>query len=63
MAQTTRGATAPKSELRDTLTFLVKLAVIVLLFRSFLFSPYSIPSESMLPRLYVGDYLFVSKWN
>ncbi|PMY55422.1 signal peptidase I, partial [Pseudomonas sp. FW305-25] len=24
---------------------------------------FSIPSQSMLPRLYIGDYLFVSKWN
>lgn len=53
----------PKSELRDTLTFLAKLAIIVFLFRSFLFSPFSIPSESMLPRLLIGDYLFISKWN
>ncbi|WP_229727043.1 signal peptidase I [Sphingomonas alpina] len=43
--------------------FLLKLAVVVLLFRSFIFSPFSIPSQSMLPRLYIGDYLFISKWN
>ena len=53
----------PKEDWRDTLSFLVKLAVIVFVFRSFLFSPFSIPSQSMLPRLYVGDYLFISKWN
>ena len=53
----------PKSETRETLTFLLKLAVIVLIFRSFIFSPFSIPSESMLPRLLIGDYLFISKWN
>ena len=53
----------PRSETRETLTFLLKLAVIVLIFRSFIFSPFSIPSESMLPRLLIGDYLFVSKWN
>ncbi|HVI99912.1 MAG TPA: signal peptidase I [Sphingomonas sp.] len=56
---------APKkrSETADTLLFLLKLAVIVFVIRSFIFSPFSIPSESMLPRLYIGDYLFVSKWN
>ncbi|MEQ1549192.1 MAG: signal peptidase I [Chakrabartia sp.] len=42
--------------------FLVKLAVFVFILRSFIFAPFNIPSESMLPRLYVGDYLLVSKW-
>ncbi|KQS03492.1 S26 family signal peptidase [Sphingomonas sp. Leaf357] len=57
------SAAKPKSETRETLTFLLKLALIVLIFRSFVFSPFSIPSESMLPRLLIGDYLFISKWN
>lgn len=52
-----------RSETNETIRFLVKLAIVVLIFRSFLFSPFSIPSESMLPRLLIGDYLFVSKWN
>jgi signal peptidase I len=42
--------------------FLVKLAIVVLLLRSFVFAPFSIPSESMLPRLLIGDYLVVAKW-
>ncbi|WP_305096288.1 signal peptidase I [Croceibacterium aestuarii] len=42
--------------------FLVKLVIIVLIFRTFVFSTFSIPSESMLPRLMVGDYLFTAKW-
>lgn len=44
------------------LAFLVKLAVIVLVFRSFIFSPFNIPSESMLPKLVDGDYLLAAKW-
>lgn len=43
--------------------FLVKLIILVLIFRIFLFSPFSIPSESMLPRLMNGDYLLASKWS
>lgn len=42
--------------------FLVKLLVAVLLFRTFVFAPFSIPSESMLPRLMNGDYLLAAKW-
>lgn len=57
------AGTPAKSEWRDTFSFLIKLVIVVLLFRSFVFAPYNIPSESMLPRLYIGDYLFVSKWN
>ncbi len=42
--------------------FLVKLLVAVLVFRTFAFAPFSIPSESMLPRLMNGDYLLAAKW-
>lgn len=42
--------------------FLVKLLLAVLLLRTLVFSPFSIPSESMLPRLMNGDYLIAVKW-
>ncbi len=42
--------------------FLLKLVVMVAIFRSFIFSPFNIPSESMLPRLLNGDYLLAAKW-
>ncbi len=42
--------------------FLVKLLLIVLIIRSLIVSPFSIPSESMLPRLWNGDYLLAAKW-
>jgi signal peptidase I len=42
--------------------FLVKLLLLVLAFRTLGFSPFSIPSESMLPRLMNGDYLLAAKW-
>ena len=54
---------AAKSETRETLSFLLKLAIIVFIVRSFVFASFYIPSESMLPRLLIGDFLFVSKWN
>ena len=59
------AAKKPKKEedWKDTASFIVKLVIVVVIFRSFLFSPFSIPSQSMLPRLYIGDYLFISKWN
>jgi signal peptidase I len=42
--------------------FCVKLLIIVLVFRSFVLTSFNIPSESMMPRLMVGDYLFAAKW-
>lgn len=57
-------AAAPerKKEEGSFLWFLIKLVIVVLVFRTFIFSTFSIPSESMLPRLMVGDYLFTAKW-
>ncbi len=51
-----------KSETRDFLSFLVKLALFVFILRSFIVAPFNIPSESMQPRLLIGDYLLVGKW-
>lgn len=47
-------------EMSKTVFWAVGIAVI---FRSFLFEPFSIPSGSMIPTLKVGDYLFVSKYS
>src|SRR3546814_17709144 len=51
-----------KSETGDFLFFLVKLGLFVFILRSFIISPFNIPSESMQPRLLIGDYLLVAKW-
>ena len=47
----------------DIVWFLLKWVVFLLVLRTLIVSPFTIPSESMLPRLLVGDYLFVTKWN
>ena len=51
-----------RSESVDFLSFLMKLALFVVLLRTLVASPFNIPSESMQPRLLIGDYLLVSKW-
>ncbi|MFY7836411.1 MAG: signal peptidase I [Novosphingobium sp.] len=54
---------AKKEKKEDSFpVFLVKLVLVVAIFRSFIFSPFNIPSESMLPRLENGDYLLAAKW-
>lgn len=50
------------SEWWDLTKFLIKLFAFFLILRCFIVSPFFIPSESMLPRLMVGDYLLVAKW-
>lgn len=50
-----------KEEAIDTIRFLAWLAIAVIIFRSFFLSPFNIPSESMQPRLLIGDYLLVNK--
>ena len=62
VAPTTVPETKAKKKDEGFGWFLVKLVIAVLLFRTLLFTSFSIPSESMMPRLLVGDYLFAAKW-
>lgn len=46
----------------DTIRTILIAIVIAVVFRSFAFEPFHIPSGSMKSNLLVGDYLFVSKY-
>ena len=59
---TTRRA-SPKAESNGiTIRFLLTLVLLAWAIRSLVVAPFSIPSGSMLPTLYIGDYLMVAKW-
>lgn len=55
-----------KREKKETagslLRFILLVAILAWGFRSFVAQPFYIPSGSMLPNLYIGDYLVVAKW-
>ena len=53
---------APDAKKGGTLRFLLLLALAAWAFRSLVVAPFNIPSGSMLPTLYIGDYLVVAKW-
>jgi signal peptidase I len=53
---------AGKSGLAETTRFLGIVFVSAVILRSFVVAPFVIPSGSMLPRMMIGDYLFVAKW-
>ncbi len=59
---TAEGETPVEPKKGGTLRFLLLLALFAWGFRSFVIAPFSIPSGSMLPTLYIGDYLAVAKW-
>jgi signal peptidase I len=62
-SMTTRTSPGTDDGLWSFLRTLAAAAVIAIVFRAFLFEPFSIPSGSMVPTLLVGDYLFVSKYS
>ena len=56
-----RGATG-EPLLVDYSRSFFPVIVVVLILRSFLYEPFRIPSDSMMPTLIQGDFIFVNKW-
>jgi signal peptidase I len=51
-----------KNELRDTIVVIIEALLIALVFRTFLYQPFSIPTASMQSTLEIGDYFVADKW-
>lgn len=53
---------AERSELRETIIVIVEALLIALVFRTFLYQPFSIPTASMQPTMMIGDYFVADKF-
>ncbi len=67
-AAAARAAGTPDSAVREPVAVeyarsFFPVIVLVLVIRSFLFEPFRIPSDSMMPTLFDGDFIFVSKFS
>lgn len=51
-----------ENSFKETVKTIFYAIVIAMLIRSFWIEPFKIPSGSMYPNLYVGDFLFISKY-
>lgn len=56
------GTARSAGGLKHYLRFVLVLVLATLAFRSLVLTPFTIPSESMLPTLIKGDYLLAAKW-
>jgi len=50
-------------EIKELVGVVAVALVLMIILRTLFFQPYTIPSASMEPNLYEGDYIIVSKWN
>lgn len=57
-----RGKTATEPVVVDYARSFFPVILLVLVLRSFLYEPFRIPSDSMMPTLVQGDFIFVNKW-
>jgi signal peptidase I len=53
---------AKKNELVDTVVVVVEALLIALVFRTFLYQPFSIPTGSMQSTMMIGDYFLADKF-
>lgn len=56
------AASVPEPGIVDYARSMVPVVLVVLLLRSFLFEPFRIPSDSMMPTLQDGDFILVNKF-
>jgi signal peptidase I len=68
MSDNVQSAQAPEkggavNELIEIVKTIVYALLIALVLRILFFQPFTIPSASMEPNLYEGDYIIVSKWS
>ncbi len=54
---------AAVDEFKEIIAVVAVALVLVMFLRTVLFQPFTIPSASMEPNFYQGDYIIVSKWN
>jgi signal peptidase I len=59
---TTKAEKKSKNELLDTIVVIIEALLIALVFRTFLWQPFSIPTASMQSTLMIGDYFVASKF-
>jgi signal peptidase I len=57
-----RGGSAREPVVVDYARSFFPVILLVLVLRSFLYEPFRIPSDSMMPTLIQGDFIFVNKW-
>lgn len=57
------GIEAPLPMAVDLSRAFFPVLAVILVLRSFVFEPYRIPSESMLPNLLIGDFVVVNKYS